>query len=149
MVDPLDLPLGENLRHAQNLGLVAAASRLVHKAPLGNELAVVLVGRDHVRRKSLDLGLFGQRADHVVGLPPRLAQNRDIKRLTEPEHIRQCLAQILGHGLALGFVLFVLVVPVRRLRRVKDNGDVRRLTLFDNGEQGVGKGKNSRRIHAL
>ena len=149
LVNPLDLPLCENFRYAQHLGLVAAAPRLVHKTPLGNELAVVLVGRDHVRRKSLILGLLGQRADYIVGLPPRLAQNRDIKRLAEPEHVRQCLAQILGHGLALGFVLFVLVVPVRRLRRVKDDGDMRRLALFDDGEQGVGKGKNGRRIHAL
>ena len=149
LVDPLDLPLGENLWHPQNLDLVAAAPRLVHKAPLGNKLAVVLIGRDHVRRKSLSLGLFGQRADHIVGLPPRLAQNRDVKRLAEPEYIRQCLAQILGHRLALGFVLFVLVVPVRRLRRVEDSGDVRWLALFDDGEQGVGEGKNGRRVHAL
>ena len=65
--------------------------------------------------------------------PPRLAQDRDIKRLAEPEYVRQCLAQILGHCLALGFVLFVLVVPVRRLRRVENDGDMRRLALFDNG----------------
>ena len=149
LVNPLDLPLSEDFRHPQNLGLVAAAPRLVHKAPLGNELAVVLVGRDHVRRKSLGLGLFSQRTDHVVGLPPRLAQDRNVKRLAESEYVRQCLAQILGHGLALGFILFVLVVPVRGLRRVEDNGDMRRLALFDDGEQGVGKGKNGRRVHAL
>ena len=142
LIDPLDLPLGEDFRHPQNLDLVAAAPRLIHKAPLGNELAIVLVGRDHVRRKSLGLGLFGQGADHVVGLPPRLAQDRDIKRLAEPEYVRQCLAQILGHRLALGFVLFVLMVPVGRLRCVEDDGDMRWRAFFDNGEQGVGEGKN-------
>ena len=80
---------------------------------------------------------------------PGSRKTGDIKRLAEPEYVRQCLAQILGHRLALGFVLFVFVVPVGRLRGVEDDGDMRWRAFFDNGEQGVGEGKNGRSVHAL
>ena len=147
LLDLLDLPLVEDLDHAENLGLVAAATGLVDQRVVGDQLAVVLVGGDHIGAKTRRLGLFGEGANDVVGLPARRANHRNIKGLAQRKHIGQRLAQILGHLLSLGLVFFVELVPVRRLGRIENCGDMRGLAPFGDRQQGVGEGEYRRGVH--
>src|SRR5690606_22350602 len=70
-----------------------------------------------------------QRADHVVGLHARHAQDRDAQRLHQFHHRLDLRTQVVGHRRARGLVLGVHVVAEGLARRVDDEGDVLGLLL--------------------
>ena len=98
-------------------------TRAHHPDVLVDHLHGVPVAGDDDRADPLALGLFGQRAEDVVGLVPRLDEVGDAEPLHELGQERPLGGQPVGHVRTLGLVLLVELVAEGPLARVPGADD--------------------------
>ena len=144
-----DLPLPAHLRHAQQFVLSPALARLELPGARRHQLAVILVGRNHIYFEALGLETARGRADHVVRLETRQHQHRDVQGLHDPGQRLQRLHHEGGRLAAVGLVLRVEFIAEGAARRVETHGDVRRTLAVDEFEQILGKSEKDGGIHAF
>ena len=136
LIHAFDLPLFQDFFDALNF-LVTGAPRFTDKGAIGDQLTVVLVGRNHVGDKAGFFRLFGERSDHIVRFPSGDSDNGQVERFAQAENIGKRHAEVLRHGLALSLVCGIHLVPVSRLRRVENNADMGGVRVAQNIQQGV------------
>ena len=146
LVGRLDLPFLPHFGIAENLRAAAGTPRPVQVGALRDQLGEVLVRGHHVGRRPGRFGALDQGSDDVVGLPPGLADHGNAEPLADPENERHRLAEVVRHGLALGFVLGELLVAVGRARGVEDHGDVSRVILVEDFQQRRGEHERRRGV---
>ena len=95
-----------------------------------DQLQQVLVRADDDRRKAHGRRFSGQGAHDVVGLVAVQLHDGDVQGLHQLADHGDLRAQVLGHGIPVGLVFRIDLVPERGLRRIEDAGDVRRLVLL-------------------
>ena len=93
----------------------------IHEHMIGNELAVVLVGRRHIDFVSGFFAHVGERADDVIRLETGDFENGYIHRLEELLDDGNRLADVFRGLGALGFVLLVRLVAEGTSCRVKSH----------------------------
>jgi hypothetical protein len=139
LLGALDAPFGEDFRHAEDLDFAACAAWFVDADVLADELAEVLVGRDHIGVEALVLGALGEGADDVVSLEAVFDQQRNAHGLAEALHRRDGGGEVFGHGLALGLVVGEPLMAWRGCRGIEGDGEVRGLLVVAQVEQRVGE----------
>ncbi|MCW0415058.1 hypothetical protein NB689_000812 [Xanthomonas sacchari] len=123
-VDDLVRPHPELLHH-RRIRIHAAAAHGVDQLHAGaHQLGEILVAGGDGDVQAVAGALQGQRADHVVGLDPVLAQDGDAQRMHDLAHRLDLRAQLVGHRRAVGLVLRVQVVAEGLARRVDHEGHV-------------------------
>ncbi len=116
-----------------------AAPRGHHPDVVVDDLQRVAVAGDHERAAALPLGLFGERAEDVVGLVARLHQVGDAERVHEARQVRPLPRERLGHGRPLRLVAVELVVAEGLLAGVPGHRHGGRLELGDELEEHLRK----------
>ncbi len=134
---PGHAPFLAHLGKTQDFGGVTRATRFVDEGLLRDELAEILVRRDHVGFEALLFGPADESADDVVGLVTVADQRRDGESLEQPPDIGQGPGNVLRHGLALDLVIRKLTVPLGRHFRVEGDGDVRGQLVLQDIEQRI------------
>ena len=143
----LDAPFLQHLGHAHGFEVVPGVPGFADVGLLGDELRVVLVRRDHEGGETRFVGLLRQGPDHVVSLPARDADHRDVEPFDQPEQVGQRGAQVFRHGVPLRLVLGILLVAVSRFGRIEHRGDVGGPVLVQDAEDGVGDGEHHGYVH--
>ena len=129
LVAGLDLPLGEDLGHAEDFRAVAHAAGAIDFDALVDELAEILVGRDHERDEILRAGFPREGADDVVGLVAVELERGEIEGADEALDVGDGAAEVLGHFLALRLVGGELDVAGGGRGGVEDDGEMGGLLL--------------------
>jgi len=109
---------------------------------LVDELAEVLVGRDHVGGEFLPGGLAREGADDVVGFVAIEFEDGQVEGADESLDVGDGGAEVLGHFLALGFVGGKFLVSRGGHGGVEDNGEMGGRLLGEEFEEGVGEAVN-------
>ena len=120
--------------------------RAVHEYMIGNELAVVLIGRCHIDLISCLFALFGKRTNDIVRFEPRHLEHGNIHRFEHLLDHRHGLTDIFGCLRSLRFVLLVRLMAERPAGRVKSNTYMGRLNLTNEIIQRDAKTEDSRGI---
>ena len=117
----------------QDLGLVEedVFRGVIDEGELVHELEEVLVGRDDHGRVAPGGGPAGQRPEDVVGFVSRLDEDRDAEGRDHFLELRDLDDQIVGHRLAVGFVVLEEVVPEIPARGIEDDPQPARLFPVD------------------
>ena len=124
-----DVVLGAELRRAIDFLLSSALARLVLEDMVLYQLAVVLVGRDHVYVHAFKGAALRKGADHVVRLEASDHQHRYAQRLHYIAERLEGVDDQLGRFAAIGLVLRVELVAEGPSGRVESHSHVRRLLL--------------------
>ena len=122
-----DAPFLADGRAVDDLVVPAGLPRLVLEHMLRDELAVVLVGRDHVHVHPFPRAAEGHRADHVIGLEPLDHQHGDVHRLHQLRKGFQRVDDKLRSRRACTLVFGVQLVAEGPARRVEGHRQVRGL----------------------
>ena len=122
-----DAPFLADGRAVDDLVVPAGLPGLVLENVLRDELAVVLVGRDHVHVHPFPRAAEGHRTDHVVGLEPLDHQHGDVHRLHQLREGLQRVDDELRGGRARPLVLGVQLVAEGAARRVEGHRQMRGL----------------------
>jgi len=112
-----------------------------------DELVEVLVAGDDDRLQALLLGLLGQGADDVVGLPVLLLEHRDVERLDQGAAPGDRRLHLLGHLPAGGLVLRMHLLP-EAVAGVEDHAQVVRIVLLQEVDQEPGEPEGGRGVLA-
>ncbi len=142
LVDADDAPFREDFRDAERLPAVAHARGAVDVDAVVDELAEILVGRDHVGGEAGGAGLAGERADEVVGLVAVELDRGQVEGADEALYVGDGGAEFLGHFLAVGLVGLELGVARGRRGGVEDDGEMGRGEAAEKVEQRVGEAVN-------
>ena len=144
-VDDLLGAHAEFLDHGVDGVQTAAAHRVDQRHARPHQLGEILVTGGDGDLHALRRALQRQRADHVVGLHPLHAQQRESQRLHDADHRFDLRAQVLGHGRPVRLVVGIECVAEGRAAGVQHEGHVVRLFLqrgaqhVDHAEQGTGR----------
>ncbi len=102
----------------------------IHEYGVGHELAIVLVGRHHIRDEAAVGGAVSQRADDVVGLISGQLHDGNAHRLQHPLDIRNRQGYVLGLLVAPGLIVGKHIVAERMAADgVEADGQMRRILL--------------------
>ena len=115
--------LGDPGRVVQDRVLDAGA-RGHQPGVIGDELEHVEIAGHDRRVETAALGIHGDRPDDVVSLVAGQLVDGDAQRLDHLAHLRELVAQVVGHALAGGLVLGVLLVTEGRSLEVEGDRHV-------------------------
>ena len=104
---------------------------------VADELQHVLVVGDEQDIEVFLRGLPGQYADDVVGFVAVEFENGHAHGLAQAAHVGELDGEIVGHGRALGLVLFEELIAEGRGLGVEDDADVVRLVILEQPPQDV------------
>ena len=105
-------------------------TRAVDVGQFGNQLSVVLIGGEHVALYSDGIGLFGQRADDVVGLETVYLKDGDAVGTQYVLDDGYGLVYVLWRRVTLCFVVGESLAAECRPVRVESHADMRRFLLL-------------------
>ena len=109
----------------------AALAGLVLEDMIGYQLAVVLVGRDHVNVETFAGGTLSHGADYIVGLEPREHEHRNAERLN---YLRERLKSVddeLRGGRTSALVFGIELISERASRRIETHRQMAGLFALD------------------
>ena len=144
-----DAPFLTDGRAVDDLVVTAGLPGLVLENVLRDELAVVLVGRDHIHVHPFPRAAEGHRTDHVVGLEPLDHQHRNIQRLHQFRERLQRVDDKLRGRRARTLVLGVQFVAEGAARRVERHRQVRGLLPLDHLQQVLRKAVQDGHVRPL
>ena len=144
-----DTPDFRQLGQADDLVVVALATRFPHESGRGKELGEVFVRGDHERLETGGFGAFHQGADDVVRLEAVDLEHRDSERAAEVFDVRDGGGEFLWHLVALRFVSRIAEVARRRRGGVEGDADVARLLFFEDEQQRIDEAVKCGRVDAL
>ena len=144
-----DLPFLTDLRGSQQLVLSPALARAQLEDAGADQLAVILVRRDHVDLEPLAGEAPGRGTDHVVGLEAGNHQHRDIQRLYDLRQGLQRLDHQRGRLAAVGLVGRIHLVAEGAARRVETDRDVGGMLPVDEFEQVFRESEQDGGVHPL
>ena len=137
-----------HLLRAAHLEALPLDSGAVHIHAVGNELAIVFVGRHHVGGEAVGLGAARQSADNIVGLISGHFYYRDTEGLENSLDIGYCHGYILGLLVAPGLVSLVFVVAEgMTVCRVEAHGDIAGVLLSQQVFKRVAEAEDGRGVH--
>jgi hypothetical protein len=118
---------------------------------LGDQLLKVLVRRNDDDLRPIGFGGTRERANDVVGLDARADDHRDVQRLDDLLDVREVVAQIVRHGLAMRLVGIVQVIAKRAfaILGIEDDGHVIHAVILDELDQGIGEAVGGGRVLPL
>ena len=149
LVNALHAPAREHFRHAKNLRITSASARLVDADMLADELAEVLVRRDHPGVQAFGFSALGECADDVIRLPAIFDQDGNPHGRAEPLDLRNGADDVLRRFLALGLVGGEHLMARCGSRGVQCDRQVRGLLRLGDVQQRVGEAVERRRVHAI
>ena len=144
-----DAPFLTDGRAVDDLVVTAGLPGLVLENVLRDELAVVLVRRDHVHVHPFPRAAEGHRADHVVGLEPLDHQHGNVHRLHQLREGLQRVDDKLRSRRARALVFGVQFVAERSTRRVKGHRQMRGLLPLHHLQQILRKAVQDRHVRPL
>ena len=144
-----DAPFLADGTAADDLVIPAGLPGLILENVLGNELAVVLVGRDHIHVHPFPGAAEGHRADDVVGLEPLDHQHGNVHRLHQFRERFQRVDDELRGRRARALVGRVQLVPERSARRVERYCEVRGLLPLHHFQQVFGEPEEDGHVRSL
>ena len=124
LIHPLDAPVVAHLLDPHDFDAIALARGFVHENVFGNKLPVVFVGRNHVHGVAFGFSLFGQGANHVVGLIALHHYDGDVEGLDDFFDPGDSNANIGGLFFAIGLVGLIHFMPKRWSMWVKSHGNM-------------------------
>ena len=149
LLRPFDLVLLADLRHAEDFRRLSELAGLVHADMVGDELTVVLVGGEHQHLKTLYFSVFGQRTDQVIRLIAVDADHRDLEGVEDAFDVRDGCYDVVGRGLAVLLVVFVLDVPEGGRAGVERHGHVGGFLVLEHLVQRVGEAEHRGGVQPL
>ena len=126
-----DPPIGKQFLAAE----VLVFADVVQPHSRAKQLAGVFVVRDDRHAVVQGRGLFGQRGQHVVGLPPRNRDDRHAERFDQLDNHRNLGLQRFRHLAAVCLVLGVPARPFARSVAFTRHHEVRGLLVLEDREQ--------------
>ena len=136
------------LLNTLNLHFAALAAWVINLHLVGHELPKVFVGRHHVSLKAMFLSHVGKGAYHVVGLITGHLNHGDVVGLDDALDVRYCTFDVLGGLVAVGFIVFVGLMPEGPAWGVEAHSNVGGLLFLENILKGVDKPKDCRRVES-
>ena len=138
-----------DLRRSEEFHALCPVSRTAHSNIGADQLRIVLIGRNHLHRKSDGFCLFCQSADYVVGFKARHFEDRNIICLENFLDDGHGAFDVLRRSISLRFILRVCLVSESAARRVESHGEIVGTGIAQHVLQGIDKAKDSRRIFTL
>lgn len=134
-----DAPFGADFGWAEDFDVGALAAGFVDFDVVGDELAEVFVWSDHEGLHLEGVGFFGEDADDVVGFEAVLGEDGDAHGVEEALDLGDGGGDVLGHFLALSFVVGEEVVARGGGGGVEDDGEVGGGLVGEDVEESVGE----------
>ena len=122
---------------------------LVHADMVGDKLTVVLVGGEHQHLKSFDFSVFGQRTDQVIRLIAVDADHCDLEGVEDAFDVGNGCYDVVGRGLAVLLVVFVLDVSEGGCAGVERHRHVGRFLVLEHLVQRVGEAEHRGGVQPL
>ncbi|CCX63913.1 unknown [Prevotella sp. CAG:1058] len=129
--------------------VATAVARTVHHHVAAHQLAVVLVGRQHVRLDAFCISLCRQRAYYVVGLEALRLKHRYAHGFQYVLDYGHGAAYVFRRLLALRLVLGVSLAAESGAVWVESHAEIRRFFLRQHFVQCVAEAHHGRRVHAF
>ena len=136
-------------RIVDGLGLAHAGLYVAHMGRIGNQLKTVLVAGDDGAAPVLPLADLADRAEEVVRLPALQLQTADAHGVQHLFQQRDLHGEILRHGLALRFIVRVLLMAERRRFEIERDGERLRMLELQKSAQDREKAEDGVRGRAV
>ena len=143
----VEFVLGAHLVGAHSF-VSAAVTWPEYEHVVAHQLAIVLVGREHIGRDAGSSSLGCERTDDIVSLETVHLQHRDVHSLNDALYDRHRSAYVFGCLLALCLVRRECLVA-KRLAMVERHTDMCGLLFGENLVESIDKSHHGRGVHAL
>jgi len=144
-----DAPSPTDVLGPEDFGIASHASRAIQQGGGRDELAKILVGRNHERCETLRLRAQHQSANQVVGFVSVQAQRSDAQCGRDAADVWQGDTQRFGHFLPLRFVFRELLVTAGGSLGVKNHRQMRGLAGVPDVQEGLRETVQGRGVDAL